>query len=303
MSVTAIVSNVSRGSLHDGPGVRTVVYLKGCALRCRWCHNPEALSAQPQVMYAPIKCIHCGRCVEICPEHHRVIGDDMVLEREGCAACGKCAENCPSGALSMSGTRRTLDEVWKEVMRDRHYYQTSGGGITLSGGECLLQADFAAQLLARCREAGVHTAVETALFVTWESIEKVLPMCDLFLCDFKIPDPEKHRAYTGQDNRLILQNFRALTQRAPGRVLLRIPLIPGVNDSEAEMLAFAEKIRDFEEGLQSIELLKYNPMAESKYRQVGMNYEAFGEEAQSDDEVKQLAEALEGALKQTKVRF
>lgn len=303
MSVTAIVSNVSRGSLHDGPGVRTVVYLKGCALRCRWCHNPEALSVQPQVMYAPVKCIHCGRCIEICPEHHRVIGDDMVLEREGCAACGKCAENCPSGALSMSGTRRTLDEVWKEVMRDRHYYQTSGGGITLSGGECLLQADFAAQLLARCREAGVHTAVETALFVPWESIEKVLPVCDLFLCDFKIPDPEKHRAYTGQDNRLILQNFHALTQRAPGRVLLRIPLIPGVNDSEAEMLAFAEKIRGFEDGLQGIELLKYNPMAESKYRQVGMKYEAFGEEAQSDDEVKRLAEALESALKQTKVRF
>lgn len=303
MSVTAVVSNLSRGSLHDGPGVRTVVYFKGCALRCRWCHNPETLSVQPEVMYAPIKCIHCGRCVAICPEHHRIVGDDMVLDREGCAACGRCAEACPSGALSMSGTRRSLDEVFRDVMRDRHYYQTSGGGVTLSGGECLLQAEFAAQLLGRCREAGVHTAVETALFVPWSHVEAVLPVCDLFLCDFKIPDPEKHRAYTGQDNRLILENLRALAQRAPGRMLLRIPLIPGVNDSEKDMRAFGKEIREFEAGLQGVELLKYNPMAESKYRQVGMKYEAFGNAPQSDDEVKRLAEALEGALGQTKVRF
>ena len=303
MSVTACISNLSRGSLHDGPGVRTVVYFKGCALRCRWCHNPEALSAEAELLYAPVKCIHCGRCVALCPEHHRIEGDDLVLVREGCKGCGRCVENCPSGALSMSGKRMTLDEVWREAVRDRRYYRTSGGGVTLSGGECLLQPEFAAALLERCRSENIHTAVETALFVPWSHVEAVLPFCDLFLCDLKLPAPEKHRAYTGQDNRLILENLARLAQCAPGRIRLRIPLIPGVNDSEADMPAFAEQIRKFEMGLQGIELLKYNSMAESKYRLVGLAYERFADEAQSDAHVTRLCGTLEGALRGTRVWF
>jgi len=296
MSLIASVSNISRGSLHDGPGVRTVIYFKGCGLRCRWCHNPETLSFETDILYAPIKCIHCGKCVSICPQHHVIQGNDMVFLRDGCAKCGKCVSACPSGALSASGEKKTLESVWKEIEKDIHFYQVSGGGVTLSGGECLLQAEFCAALLEKCREKGVHTAIESALFVPWGSLEQVLPFCDLFLCDMKIADPDKHRLYTGQDNRLILENFRQLTQRAPGRVLLRTPLIPGVNDSEEDMRLMADAIRDFAHNLKGIELLKYNALAESKYMLAGMEYERFGEEAQSNEQVAALCAVLKQSL-------
>ena len=296
MSVTANISNISRCSVHDGPGVRTVVFFKGCGLRCRWCHNPETLSVSPEILFARVKCIHCGRCVSVCPEHHRIEGSEMVFLRDGCNKCGKCAEACPSGALTVSGVRKTLDEVWKEVYKDRHFYQVSGGGVTLSGGECLLQADFAAELLKKCREAGIHTAVETALFVPWENVEKIIPYCDLFLADFKTADAEKHRAYTGRDNRLIIENLQRLAGKAPGRVLVRTPLIPGVNDSPEDLAQMAGVLRSIAKKLQGIELLKYNALAEGKYQLAGMAYESFGSEAQSDEYVQKLCTDLSRLL-------
>ena len=160
MSVTAVVSNISRCSVHDGPGVRTVVYLKGCGLRCRWCHNPETLSPDRQILHVPSKCIHCGRCIEICPEHHVIDGNDMVFLREGCTGCGKCAEGCPSGALKADGQAMSAEAVAKEVLRDAHYYAATGGGVTLSGGECLLRPEFVREVFALCREKGISTAVE-----------------------------------------------------------------------------------------------------------------------------------------------
>lgn len=303
MSLIAAISNISRCSVHDGPGVRTVVYFKGCALRCRWCHNPETLSADADILYAQVKCIHCGRCVAICPEHHKISGDDMLFLRDGCKKCGKCAASCPTGALSASGREYTVDEVLKEVRKDLHFYRATGGGVTLSGGECLLHSDFAAALLKRCQEEGIHTAIETALFVPWGNIKEILPYCDLFMTDFKIPDPEKHRRHTGQDNRLILENLTRLSSKAHGKVLLRIPLIPGVNDSLADMRSFAAMIDPFKEGLQGIELLKYNPLAEGKYQMAGMSYERFGEEPQTDECVEKLSSALCQALPGVSIRF
>lgn len=295
MSLKATVTNIAKGSLHDGPGVRSVVYLKGCGLRCRWCHNPETLGAMPEVLYAEVKCIHCGRCIEVCPEHHIIKDGKMVLNRTDCKKCGKCTDACPTGALSMCGEEMTAEEVFDEIKKDAHFYTQSGGGITLSGGECLLNADFSAELLKKCKSSEIHTAVETALFVPWENVEKVLPFVDLFFADFKIPDAKRHKEYTGQDNKLIIENIKKLS-KVGKEMIIRIPLIPGVNDSLEDMKAFGESIKEFGDGIKAVELLKYNYLAVSKYEQCGREYTDFGNEAQSEEKLKELSDALKNSM-------
>ncbi len=295
MLLNGCITNIARASLHDGPGIRTVVYFKGCALRCQWCHNPETLSAKPEILYSQTKCIHCGRCVSICPTCHVIRDNDMVFLREGCTMCGKCVEACPSGALSLCGKQMSIDEVMREIRKDVGYYTESGGGVTLSGGECLRQADFCAELLKQCKAEGIHAAIESALFATWEQIEKTVPYCDFYFADFKIADPEKHKQYTGQDNGLIYENLQKLVARAPGKVTVRIPLIPGVNDTPTDVAQFAEKLAPLADDLQAIEVLRYNTLAESKYIQSGREYTDFGE-AQTDEFLtaycSQLSEAI-----------
>lgn len=246
-------------------------------------------------MYAVTKCIHCGRCLSVCPEHHHLEENDMVFDREGCKGCGKCAEECPSGALSLCGETKTVDEVFKEVKKDIHFFQASGGGVTLSGGECLLQPEFAASLLKKCREEQIHTVIESAFFVPWENVEKVLPFIDQVYADLKIADSRKHREYTGQGNEWILENIRKLSAMDIP-VILRIPLIPGVNDSGEDMRAFAEVIQSFSEGIQGVELLKYNYLAESKYQSVGRTFESFGAETQGKEQLEELKTCLENRL-------
>ncbi|MBR4748388.1 MAG: glycyl-radical enzyme activating protein [Abditibacteriota bacterium] len=293
MSVTGCISNISRASVHDGPGIRTVVYFKGCSLRCRWCHNPETQQTLQDIMYAPVKCIGCGRCVAVCPDHHKAGEQKMVFLREGCLRCGKCAEVCPSEALSVSGSPADGEEVIKEVLKDKLYYRESGGGVTLSGGECLLQPDFAAYILSRCKEEDISTCVETALCVAPEAIDRVLPYTDLFLTDLKIPDPKKHAVYTGRDNSLIIANLRSLAPRA--RVLARIPLIPGVNDSEEDKEGFGEILSGLRDSLTGVEVLRYNSMAESKYILAGREYSGFGE-AQTDEAMLEFCDSLQSRL-------
>ncbi len=277
MSLSALVTNIARASLHDGPGVRTVVYLQGCGLRCAWCHNPETHADGPEILFAPVKCIHCGRCVALCPEHHLIRDGELIFQRDGCKNCGRCAEACPAGALEVCGIRRTVEEVMAEIEKDLPYFAESGGGVTLSGGECLLHGDFCAEVLRRCREKGIGTAVETALFVPYSAIEAVLPYCDLFFADLKIPDPEKHRRYTGADNRRILENLYALAAAAPGRVTVRIPLIPTVNDSPEDVAGFARCLSPIADRIEGVEVLRYNTLAASKYALCGKAYTDFGE--------------------------
>lgn len=291
MHITAPITNISRGSLHDGPGIRTVVYFKGCGLKCKWCHNPETLSAEKQILYTEAKCIHCGKCIEVCPTHHKINGNVMLFLRDDCTACGKCAQVCPSLALELCGKEKTVNGLFEEINKDSHYYAISGGGVTFSGGECLLYADFVAEVAKKCRESGIATAVESAFFVPFRNVERVLSNTDLFFADLKIPDPQKHRRFTGQDNTLIIENIGRLSE-LHGNIIIRIPVIPGVNDSEEDIIGFAEIIRSFGKGIRMIELLKYNNLAEGKYAVVGREYTEFAALPQADEEMRRLCELL-----------
>ena len=295
MSLTAMISNIARGSLHDGIGVRTVVYFKGCGLRCQWCHNPETFEHKREIVYAPVKCIHCGKCIDIFPDCHIIENGQMCLIRERCIGCGKCAEVCPTGALSVCGEEKTLDEVFQIIVKDKHYYQTSNGGVTLSGGECLLQADFCALLLKKCKEESIHTAIETALYVDYSQVEKVIPYIDFFYVDLKIADSAKHKKYTGQENALIIGNIHRLS-KTKKPIVIRIPVIPGVNDSEEDMSALGEIIRNFSNGVQGVELLKYNPLASSKYGSIGKKYHDFGVESQTHAVMANLKNILQKSI-------
>jgi len=293
--LTADITNISRGSFHDGPGIRTVVYFNGCLMQCKWCHNPETISRSRDILYIQSKCIHCGQCIELCPEQHRIDGHDMIFIREGCLGCGKCAEECPSGALSICGEDYTVETLMRELRKDRLYFDQSGGGVTLSGGECLLHADFCLETLRACRAEGIHTCIETALFVPEENMLKVLPWINHIFADLKLPDELRHKKYTGRSNQLILSNLKKLST-LHDNITLRIPLIPGVNDSEDDMVLFAEIINTLGSGIRGVELLKYNYLAESKYTVAGKDYTRFGDNAQSDERVKALCEALQASL-------
>lgn len=294
MSVTARISNISRGSLHDGPGVRTVIYFKGCALRCRWCHNPETLSSKKEILFTPSKCIQCGLCAQLCPEHHIRAEDGVCFVRDGCTACGRCADACPALALNLCGEDTDTDELMSTIKKDLSYYTASGGGVTFSGGECLLQWEAVKALAASCHALNIHTTVESALFVPWHNIEQVLDHIDLFYADLKLADPEHHRRFTGQDNRLILENLQLLS-RNHHNITVRIPLIPGVNDSTEELTAMGQIIRQLGSGIKNVELLKYNVLGASKYPAVGLEYTAFAPAAQSDEEMKKACGLLEKA--------
>ena len=215
----------------------------------------------------------------------------MTFLSEGCTACGRCAGECPAEALAVIGERMSVDEVLEEIRKDLHYYVTSGGGVTFSGGECLLYPNFVAALAKKCRSEGIHTAVESSFCVPWEHIEAVLESVDLFFVDCKLADPQKHEAYTGKDNRLILENLRRLSQTGKP-IVLRIPIIPQVNDSDEDMARFGEIIAEFGGGIRSVELLKYNYLAQSKYELLGERYTAFAQDSQTDEEMAGYAQKL-----------
>ena len=258
----AIIFDIQRNSFVDGPGIRTTVFFKGCNLKCAWCHNPESQSAKPQMMFYKDKCTGCGKCKSVCPYH-----------LEQCELCGKCTFYCPVDARMVCGKEHTVDEVLKEVLKDKAFYETSGGGVTFSGGECMLQIDFLAEILKKCKENGIHTAVDTAGHIPLESFEKILPYTDLFLYDIKIFDSQKHKQYVGVSNELILENLKKLFERK-AKLWIRIPIIPDVNDSIEEI----QKIKDFLKTIgtpEKIELLPYHAMGENKYRAIGKEPQIF----------------------------
>ncbi len=253
---TAVIFDIERNSFVDGPGIRTTVFFKGCNLKCAWCHNPESQDFKPQMMFYKDKCKGCGKCKEVCPYNF-----------EKCDLCGKCTFYCPVDARKVCGKEYTVDEVFDEIIKDKAYYENSGGGVTFSGGECMLQIDFLCEILKKCKENGIHTAVDTAGHIPFESFEKILPYTDLFLYDIKIFDTDKHKKYVGVGNELILDNLKRLFERK-AKLWIRFPIIPDVNDSIEEM----QKIKDFLDNCgapEKVELLPYHAMGENKYCAIG----------------------------------
>ena len=266
-----IIYNIQRFSLHDGPGVRTTVFLKGCPLRCVWCHNPESQRIRPQLSLFDARCLRCGECLTVC-ECHRVADGVHTVDFAACGACGRCASHCAAGALEMLGQETSADEAAQEALRDLPFYETSGGGVTLSGGEPTMQAEFAAEILRQVRAGGAHTALETCGHAPWRSFERLLPHLDMVLYDVKQMDAEKHRAYTGVDNTLILDNLRRLCSRdVRAEIVVRTPVIPGYNDQPENFAALADFLRGLER-TPRVELLPYNELAGSKYPRLGMTY-------------------------------
>lgn len=257
------IFEIKRFAVHDGDGIRTTVFFKGCPLRCVWCHNPEGLRAEPQLAYYAHKCIGCGECASVCPtEAHVLQNGAHVLDRQRCTACGGCAEHCLGDALTHYGKSVTVEELLPRLLEDREFYESSNGGVTLSGGECLLQSQFCASLLQALKREGIHTAVDTCGAIPREAIDRVLPYTDLFLYDLKAIDPEVHRSCTGETNERILENLRYLDTKGAS-IEIRYPFVPDYNDGEAE------KIRDFLETLCThprLRVLPYHNFAGSKYR-------------------------------------
>ena len=286
MTQTGLVFDIEKFAIHDGPGIRTTVFLKGCPLHCQWCHNPESQRPQTEIFFTPEKCIGCGWCFRACPAGCHVMRDGChVFDRAACRHCGRCAEKCYAEALEKVGREMTTDEVLAEVMKDKMFYDNSNGGITLSGGEPLAQFAFTRELLRKAQTAGLHVCLETCGYAPWEHLRELVPLVDLFLFDVKAMDPERHREFTGQDNRLILENLRRL-DAAGAAIVLRCPLVPGVNDDQAHLAGIAELANALSQ-VQEIHLEPYHPLGVGKSARLGrearLPRQEFTEEEQVED--------------------
>jgi pyruvate formate lyase activating enzyme len=289
----ARVFDIERYATQDGPGIRTTVFLKGCPLRCLWCHNPEAISPAPSLLLTTEKCIGCGSCVEVCPNAvHRFEGDNHLLDRDACERCGKCAAECFAGALELAGKEMTLEEVFGEVLLDRNVYEHSGGGMTVSGGEPLSQFPFTQALVQRAHQDGIHAAVDTSGFCPWEYLEKIAPDTDLFLYDLKQMDSEVHQELTGVPNGRILENLQKLDGQGKP-IWIRIPLIPGMNDSDENYHKIGRFLAPFR-NISRVEILRYHRLAESKYDRMGLEYPLTGMDTPEEHLAVSRKEILDG---------
>ena len=285
-AVEGLIFDVDTFAVHDGPGIRMAVYLKGCPLRCQWCHSPESQRAAPELAFLRDRCAACGACVEACPSGvHEIRGREHTLARDACRACGRCAERCACGALRIQGRTVPAGQLVARAVRLRAFFEHSGGGVTLTGGEVTAQADFAAAVLAGCREEGIHTAIETAGCCPWETLRDLAALSDLVLYDLKLIDEAAHRTCTGASNRQGLENARRL---AGHNVQIRVPLVPGVTDTEENLLGIFAFLADA--GLNEIALLPYNPSAGAKYEWLGRAQTIEGE-PQSRERLAAIAEA------------
>ncbi len=275
--LTGLVFDIQRFAVHDGAGIRTLVFLKGCPLRCKWCQNPESMNPGPEIMRIPHHCIGCVKCATLCPEQAIVIGEDFRVEidRDKCTYCGECVEKCYAGAMTIVGRYMTVDEVMEEVERDRLFYQTSEGGVTFSGGEPTLQSAFLIEALQEAKKRGLHTAIESCCLCPKETFAEVLRHTDLVLTDIKHMDSARHKELTGSPNEQILANIKMAADM--GKTLrIRIPLVPGCNDSEGNIEATAKFVKQLGKGVQGLDLLPYHRLGEPKWEQLDREYALKG---------------------------
>ena len=266
--MSGLIFDLKRFAVHDGPGIRTTVFLKGCPLRCPWCHNPEGVSTSPELSFLEHRCIGCGECAAVCPNHaHFFENQTHKYDRSRCTACGKCAEVCLGGALRLYGRVESVDTLMPKLLEDREFYERSGGGVTLSGGEVLLQTAFASELLARLCTEHIHTVVDTSGYAPWKAFERILPYTEMFLYDFKHPDDMSHRKVIGVSNRRILDNLKCLSESGK-RIEIRIPVIPGFNDAPAVVLKMAEFLASLKNPV-AVRLLPYHDLARGKFHALG----------------------------------
>ncbi len=266
---TGMVFDIQKFSVHDGPGIRTTIFMKGCPLRCLWCHNPESWHAKPELLFDLGKCTSCGRCIPACPNGcHKIENGKHIFDRSTCTTCGICAKACFSEALELCGEVRSAEDVIAEVMKDKLFYDNSGGGMTLSGGEPMAQFEFTKELLKLGKENGLHICIETCGFAQKKQYEEILPFIDLFLFDIKTVDAEKHKKLTGQDNALILENLRFINDSG-AKIHLRCPLVPGVNDSDAELSGIG-KLADSLSNVIEVDVEPYHPLGISKAKRLGI---------------------------------
>ncbi len=285
-----LIFNIQKYSIHDGPGIRTTVFFKGCPLNCHWCHNPEGIAPVKEIMISSNKCINCKVCTETCSNNAITIENGVpVLKRLKCKICGKCAEVCPVNAIEIVGREASVTEIMQEIENDRIFYEESGGGVTFSGGEPLAQHNFLSSLLCECKKSGIHTVLDTSGCTDWRNLKKLADKVDLFLYDIKLIDNIRHKKFTGRDNKKILYNLRMLS-RLNAKIIVRIPVIPGINDDCKNIKEIGKFLAEV--SIQEINLLPYHKIGGGKYKKLGIDNRMPEVDPPSDDKMKEIASLI-----------